>query len=65
MTWTKVTKPTDSTYTRVNPQGKEEYDQSEITYDSAVTFYDTLNESAWGKTAKPTGSTWTKVTKPV
>jgi len=60
----RIPKPTGSTYTRVNPQGKEEYD-CDLTYDSSVTYYDSVDESAWGKTSKPTGSTWTKVTKPV
>jgi hypothetical protein len=64
MPWTKVSKPTGATYTRVNPQGKEEYD-CDVVYDSADTYYDGVNESAWTGIPKPTGSTWTKITKPI
>ena len=69
MTWTKTTKPTGTPYTRVNPQGKEEYD-SELTYDSSVTYYDGINEGAWtGITKNPTQwfqatMTWAEATFP-
>lgn len=34
--WTKIGKPSPKTWTNKNPQGKEQYDQPDITYDSAL-----------------------------
>lgn len=62
--WTNVQKPTSSTYSYVNPQGKEQYDQSDITYDDATVFYDGTNPMAYTNISKPTSSTWTSVNKP-
>lgn len=62
--WTNVNKPTGTTYTNLNPQGKEQYDQADVTYDSATTFYDGVNPSQWTDIAKPVGPSWTKVAKP-
>jgi hypothetical protein len=62
--YTRVAKPTGANYTRVNPQGKEEYDSPLLTYDDLNTFYDGVNETAWSGVSKPTGSTWSKVAKP-
>ncbi len=56
MPWTKVTKPTSTSYTNVNPIGREHYDDTGVTYDSAIVFYDGVNLSAWTKVAKPGGS---------
>ena len=66
MSWTNVPKPNTQTYTNVNPQGKENYDKSDITYDSSTTYYDGVNPSQWIDINKPTtvytwantGSTW-------
>lgn len=54
MTWTPVLKPTDATYTRTNVQGREQYDQSSITYDDPGIFYDGVDMAAWTDIAKPT-----------
>ncbi len=64
MAWTKINKPTGTTYTNVNPMGKEQYDQADITYDSASTYYDGVNGAQWTGIAKPTTPTWTKIVKP-
>lgn len=64
MAWSNVSKPNTSNYMNVNPQGKEQYDQSDITYDSAITFYDGVNMAAWTDVNKPTGGAWINVTKP-
>lgn len=64
MAWTNVAKPTGRPYTSVNPQGKEQYDQADLTYDNATTFYDGVNQAAWTAVVKPTSSAWTKVVKP-
>ena len=64
MAWTNVSKPTSSVYARINTIGKEQYDQSDITYDSATVFYDGVNQSAWTSVAKPTSSVWTSIAKP-
>ena len=62
--WTKIAKPVAGTYTNVNTQGKEQYDQPSLAYDDPNTFYDGVNTGAWTKVAKPTTPTWTKVAKP-
>ena len=64
MTWTFVGKPTASVYTNVNPMGKEQYDQSSLTYDDANTFYDGVNAAQWTGIAKPVSSVWVKIAKP-
>lgn len=64
MAWSNVAKPTGPTYTLVNPQGKEIYDQPDLTYDDADVFYDGINEAMWTSVAKPTSSVFTKVAKP-
>lgn len=63
-TWTKIAKPGAQVYTSLNPTGKEQYDQTDITYDSATTFYDGVNPTQWTTVVKPTTSAWTKVAKP-
>lgn len=62
--WTNVLKPTSSVWTAVNPQGKEQYDQSDIEYDDADIYYDGENPNQYTKVAKPTSSVWTKISKP-
>lgn len=64
MVWTNVSKPGASTWTDSHPQGKEQYDESTITYDSAVTFYDGVNPSQWTDVNKPSTPTWSSVAKP-
>ena len=64
MPWTNVAKPTGTSYTPVNTQGKEQYDQSDLEYDDADIFYDGVNEAAWTNIAKPVSSVWTKILKP-
>jgi hypothetical protein len=53
--WTTVPKPGAQTYTNIGPMGKEQYDQSSLTYDDANVFYDGINPSQWTDVAKPTG----------
>lgn len=53
--WTNIPKPGAQTYTRLNPLGKEQYDQSDITYDSATTYYDGINLNQWTEVSKPQG----------
>ena len=64
MSWTKIAKPTTSGYTNINPQGKEQFDQVDVTYDSATVYYDGVNHSAWTKITKPSSETWTSINKP-
>lgn len=64
MSWTNVPKPTGTPYINTNPNGKEQYDQASLTYDSATTFYDGVDQLAWSSVAKPTSSAWTLVAKP-
>lgn len=64
MSWTNVAKPTGTPYTNVNTQGKEQYDQANMTYDSTTTYYDGVNQGAWTDMAKPVAGGWTNVAKP-
>ncbi len=57
MTWNKVNKPSSQTYTNVNAQGKEQYDQPSLSYDDANTFYDGVNQNQWTDIVKPSYST--------
>jgi hypothetical protein len=62
--WTNVSKPSTLAWTNINPIGKEQYDQADLTYDDVDVFYDGVNPSAWSNIAKPVSSTWTKINKP-
>ena len=62
--WTKVSKPSNASYTNVNPVGKEQYDQSNILYDDPSIFYDGANFGAYTSVGKPTGTAYTSVAKP-
>lgn len=62
--YTYIAKPTSSVYTNLNPQGREQYDQSDVTYDSATTFYDGVDLNAYTSIAKPTSSVYTNIAKP-
>lgn len=65
MAWTNIAKPASSSYMNVNPQGKEQYDQSTLTYDDVSTFYDGVDLSQWTNIAKPVTPTWTNIAKPI
>ncbi len=59
MAWVNITKPSTDNWVNTNPVGKEQYDQADLTYDSANTFYDGVNPSAWTDINKPSyGLTW-------
>ena len=61
MPWTNISKPTGTTYTNVNPVGKEQYDQPNLTYNDTSTFYDGVNQLAWTNLAKPVTPTWATI----
>lgn len=62
--WTNVSKPGAQAYSNVNVGGKEQYDQADLTYDSATTYYDGLNPNQWTTVPKPSSQSWTNVAKP-
>jgi len=65
MAWVNVAKPTSSVWTRINPVGKEQYNDSITTFDSATSFYDGINQNAWTNVSKPITSSWITIAKPV
>lgn len=62
--YTYIPKPTLGSYTNLNPQGKEQYDQASLTYDDANTFYDGTNMSQYTKVPKATAQGYTYIPKP-
>lgn len=64
MAWVNVAKPTSSTWTSLNPQGREQYDQADITYDDADVYYDGVNPTQWTNVSKPSTSSWVSIAKP-
>lgn len=63
-TYTKISKPSGTSYTLVNPMGRETYDDPTVTYDSSSVFYDGVNQSLYTKVSKPAGTSYTKIAKP-
>lgn len=64
MSYTNISKPTSSVYTRLNIGDKTEYDQPDIEYDDSNIFYDGVNQNAYTDISKPTGSVYTMISKP-
>lgn len=64
MSYTNIAKPTGSSYTNLNPLGKEGFDDASVSFDSADTFFDGGNGTAWTNVSKPTGSSYTNILKP-
>lgn len=64
MAWNNAAKPSLLAWMNINPGGKEQYDQSNITYDEATVFYDGINPGMWSEVAKPSVQAWVKVAKP-
>lgn len=62
--YTYISKPTSSLYSYANVQGREQYDQADLTYDGANIFYDGVNQNAYTNVTKPTNSVYTFITKP-
>ncbi len=52
--YTNLTKPSGTSYTNTNTVGKQQYDQSSLTYDDSSTFYDGINQSQYTNLIKPT-----------
>lgn len=65
MAYTKIPKPTNAHYTNTNSVGREQYDQSDIIYDSPTVFYDGTNQNQYTKLSKPSGNLYTKIAKPL
>lgn len=62
--WNNVSKPAAQTYTNVNAQGNEQYDDANILYDDPNVFYDGINPAQWTDINKPGAQSWVKVSKP-
>ena len=65
MAWTNVAKPSVMSWDNTNPQGRQQYDQSDIEYDQADVFYDGINPAMWTDVSKPGVGSWTNVAKPI
>lgn len=65
MAWVPVSKPGAQAYTTVNPMGKEQYDQADISYDDVNVFYDGINQNQWTDVSKPSTNNWQAVAKPI
>ena len=63
-TYTNITKPSGTSYTQENAQGKEQYDQASIEYDDTDIFYDGINENLYTNISKPSATTYTSIAKP-
>ncbi len=63
-TYTNITKPSGTSYTNMNGVGREQYDQSTITYDEATIFYDGIDENLYTNLNKPSGTVYTNIAKP-
>ncbi len=63
-TYTNITKPSGTSYTSQNSIGKEQYDQSTLTYDDISTYYDGINMNQYTNVTKPSGTSYTNVAKP-
>lgn len=53
MSWTSVTKPTGTTYTNVNPIGKQNYNDASLTYDASSATYDSTDVLAYSYVRNP------------
>ena len=54
MSYTKISKPTSSVYTGLFVEGKQVYDQVDVSYDDSVVAYDTVIDN-YTDVAKPIG----------
>lgn len=64
MVWTDIPKPSTLAWMNENPSGREQYDQSNIEYDSSTTYYDGANPNMWTDISKPGAQSWISVAKP-
>lgn len=63
MPYINVAKPTSSVYTGLFVEGKQVYDQADITYDQSSVAYDTVSNE-YTNVTKPVSSIYTKINKP-
>lgn len=63
-TYTDIAKPSGTSYTPSNAQGKEQYDQASISYDDSSIYYDGTNTNLYTNISKPSGTTYTNIAKP-
>jgi hypothetical protein len=64
MPYTNVAKPTNTTYTKINTQGFQTYDDSLVAYDASDVYYDGFNPNMYTNVSKPSSTSYTNVAKP-
>lgn len=62
--YTNIPKPTSSVYTGIFVEGKQIYDQADISYDQSNVAYDTVNNASYTNISKPSSSVYTNISKP-
>jgi len=63
-TYTNISKPSGTSYTNTNTIGKQQYDESSLTYDDSSTYYDGINPNQYTNIIKPSGTSYTNIAKP-
>ena len=63
--YTNIAKPTGTPYTNANSSGKEGFNDADVTFDQASTFFDGVSNTAYMNISKPSSSVYTNVAKPV
>jgi len=57
-TYTNITKPSGTSYTNLNPVGKQQYDDSNLAYDDSSSFYDGTDADLYTKSQHTFKGLW-------
>lgn len=62
--YTNIAKPSATSYTNLNPLGKQTFDDVTVSYDDTVTTYDGTDVNLYTNITKPVGTSYTNISKP-